>query len=329
MKERLRRDSQSLSDSSEKLLILDKHGSAVENMSNTSNTSNHSSDSPVVVAGSLPAAASVSSSSAANDSLSSLASNSFLRGQSTSSAAFASAPFASDLRKLSTNVSPPSTPHQAPAPVTPNSVGGGVSRNDPRGSLSSGRARRSLMRQSAHFESSASSDVIVAVPSEGQSRKSREEQASPGRAGLTLSSDDALLLGKKSPLLGSGTGLLEFLGFRRKSSSSGIATDVGLRVAPARMIVGNYLVARQREALSQRSIRQEGKMLVVMRLNINKVSHMSAYYFFLNNKKKKVDFSVNLTAVTIVEQRGLCDFLVLHFFFQSWFLQRSNLWVAE
>jgi hypothetical protein len=240
MKERLRRDSQSLSDSCEKIILNpDKEKSVVDtgstrNSVTTEEKVNVSPVAPPILADTPPVVV-----------------------------------VASPEQSLVSRLHKP-VHSSAPSPQGRNTSDDVV--------LGLRRSNRDVLRKSAHLEPAETAPLT---------RKSREEQTSPGRSALMSSGEDPLLLGRRGSLLGSGSGLLEFLGFRRKSSTSGIATDVGPRMAPPRMVVGNYLVARQRDALSQRSLRQEGKMLVVMRLNMN-----------------KVDFMVNLTAVTIVEQRG-------------------------
>lgn len=245
MKERFRRDSQSLSDSCEKI-TLDKSasvGSTPEKLQHSSIRVQENVKPESLV---MPAVGAVGA-----------------------SVVVASPP--NLIKPIMTS---------APAPLAKSTVED-VSRSKER------RLSRNQLRKSAQLDSETS------LPR----NKSREELAMPDRAALTSSGDDALTMGRRGSLLGSGSGLLEFLGFRRKSSSFGIASDIGPRTAPARMVVGNYLVARQRDALSQRSLRQEGKMLVVMRLNMN-----------------KVDFMVNLTTVTIVEQRGEKRSIFLFFF---------------
>ena len=87
----------------------------------------------------------------------------------------------------------------------------------------------------------------------------------------------------------SGEALLGFLGFRRKGSGGGTAAaalmaQVSPREVPKRMIVGQVLVSRQRNDFVQRSLKQDGKLLMVTRLNMN-----------------KVDFVVDLSLVTLVE----------------------------
>ena len=99
------------------------------------------------------------------------------------------------------------------------------------------------------------------------------------------------LLGHRTSLRVSGEALLGFLGFKRKSSAGGTVSPTTTspthaREAPKRLIVGHVLVARQRNEFVQRSLKQDGKLVLVTRLNMN-----------------KVDFVVDLALVTMVESR--------------------------
>ncbi len=92
---------------------------------------------------------------------------------------------------------------------------------------------------------------------------------------------------RRGSLKVSGEALLGFLGFRRKGSAGASAAamaQVSPREVPKRMIVGQVLVSRQRNEFVQRSLKQDGKLVMVTRLNMN-----------------KVDFVIDLSLITLVE----------------------------